>query len=79
MTKRVFFDPRTGALWRTLSSSNLYLCPRDKLTPTFSERDQQCSTYVMNGPVNGYYLDIFPPIELSQMPPFVTVFMPVST
>jgi prepilin-type N-terminal cleavage/methylation domain-containing protein len=68
------FDPRTGALWPTLSSSNMYFCPRDKLTPTFNERDQQCSTYVMNGAVNGYYLDVFPVVKLSRMPPYGIVF-----
>ena len=70
----VQFDPRTGALWPMLSNSNMYFCPRDKMTPTFNERDQQCSTYVMNGAVNGYALDIFPPVKLSRMPPYGIVF-----
>jgi hypothetical protein len=68
------FDPRTGALWPSLQNSNLYFCPRDKLTPSFKQRDQQCSTYVMNGAVNGYGLDVYPPIKLSQMPPRGIVF-----
>jgi prepilin-type N-terminal cleavage/methylation domain-containing protein len=68
------FDPRTGALWPTLLNSNMYFCPRDKLTPTFNQRGQQCSTYVMNGAVNGYGLNIYPPVKWSQMPPIGIVF-----
>lgn len=74
------FDPRTGALWPTLQSSNLYFCPRDKMTPTFQQRNQQSSTYVMNGAVNGWYLDLYPPVKLSRMPPMGIVFWePVET
>jgi len=68
------FDPRTGALWPTLQSSNMYFCPRDKLVSTFSLRGQQSSTYVMNGAVNGYGRDIYPPVKLSEMPPDGVVF-----
>ena len=68
------FDSRSGAFWPILQSSNMYFCPRDRNTPTFSQRDQQSSTYVMNGAVNGYALAIFPPIKLSQMPPGGIVF-----
>jgi len=68
------FDPRTGALWPTLQNSNSFFCPRDKLSPTFRLRGQQCSTYVMNGAVNGYGRDIYPPSKLSQMPPRGIVF-----
>jgi prepilin-type N-terminal cleavage/methylation domain-containing protein len=68
------FDPRTGAFWPILQSSNMYFCPRDRNTPTFPQRDQQSSTYVMNGAVNGYDRDIFPPLKLSQMPPGGIVF-----
>jgi prepilin-type N-terminal cleavage/methylation domain-containing protein len=63
------FDPRTGALWPALSSSNAYFCPRDKMSPDFNQRDQQCSTYVMNGAVNGYSLNVFPTLKISTMPP----------
>jgi prepilin-type N-terminal cleavage/methylation domain-containing protein len=62
------FDPRTGALWPALLNSNSYFCPRDKLAPLFNQRGQQSSTYVMNGAVSGYGLDIYPPVKLSQMP-----------
>ena len=68
------FDPRTGALWPTLQSSNMYFCPRDKSTSTFSQRDQQSSTYVMNGAVNGYDRDIYPPVKLNRMTPAASSF-----
>jgi prepilin-type N-terminal cleavage/methylation domain-containing protein len=68
------FDSHTGAFWPILQSSNMYFCPRDRNTPTFPLRDQQSSTYVMNGAVNGYDLEIFPPLKLGQMPPGGIVF-----
>jgi prepilin-type N-terminal cleavage/methylation domain-containing protein len=68
------FDPRTGALWPTLLNSNSYFCPRDSATPTFSQRGQQCSTYVMNGAVNGYGRAIYPPLKSTYMPPSGIVF-----
>ncbi len=68
------FDPRTGALWPALSSSNMYFCPRDQSTATFKLRDQKCSTYVMNGAVNGYGRSVYPPDKLSQMSPNGVVF-----
>jgi prepilin-type N-terminal cleavage/methylation domain-containing protein len=68
------FDPRTGALWSSLQSSNMYFCPRDKSVSTFFLRGQQSSTYVMNGAVNGYGRDIYPAAKLSQMRPDGVVF-----
>jgi len=68
------FAPRTGAFWPSLQSSNVYFCPRDKLSPGFNQRDQQCSTYVMNGAANGYDLVIYPPVKWSRMPPLGIVF-----
>jgi len=52
----------------------MYFCPRDKSVSTFSQRGQQSSTYVMNGAVNGYGRDIYPPEKLSQMRPDGVVF-----
>jgi prepilin-type N-terminal cleavage/methylation domain-containing protein len=68
------FDPRTGVLWPTLQNSNMYLCPRDKSTWTFSQRGQQCSTYVMNGALDGYDRTNYPPVKLSRMQPRGIVF-----
>jgi prepilin-type N-terminal cleavage/methylation domain-containing protein len=63
------FESRTGALWPMLLNSNVYFCPRDKISPNFKRRDQQCSTYVMNGAVNGYDLAVYPAVKLNRMPP----------
>jgi len=68
------FDPRTGALWPTLLNSNSYFCPRDKMDRLFGTRDQQSSTYVMNGAVTGYGLMVYPPVKLSEMPATGIVF-----
>ena len=68
------FDPRTGAFWPALQTSNMYFCPRDRYVSSFSLRGQQSSTYVMNGAVNGYGRDIYPPAKLSRMPPNGIVF-----
>jgi prepilin-type N-terminal cleavage/methylation domain-containing protein len=68
------FDPPTGALWPILLNSNSYFCPRDKSSPNFSERDQQSSTYVMNGAVNGYNRVIYPAVKSTRMPPQGIVF-----
>jgi prepilin-type N-terminal cleavage/methylation domain-containing protein len=62
------FDPRTGALWASLQNSNSYFCPRDRSDPLFIQRDEQSSTYVMNGAVTGFDLAIYPPVKLGQMP-----------
>jgi prepilin-type N-terminal cleavage/methylation domain-containing protein len=63
------FDPRTGAMWPILSSSNSYFCPRDTASTTFKQRDQQCSTYVMNGAINGYDRAIYPLVKWTHVPP----------
>ena len=52
----------------------MYFCPRDVNISTFTLRGQQSSTYVMNGAVNGYGRDIYPPVKLSRMPPNGIVF-----
>jgi prepilin-type N-terminal cleavage/methylation domain-containing protein len=62
------FDPRTGAFWPDLLNSNSYFCPRDRYAANFLQRDQQSSTYVMNGAVNDY-TSMYPPVKLSSMPP----------
>jgi len=62
------FNVETGLFWNTLKNAKLYFCPRDgPSVPHFSERDQQISSYVMNGAVNGY--DVLPSLKLSQMAP----------
>jgi prepilin-type N-terminal cleavage/methylation domain-containing protein len=70
----VRFASQTGAFWPVLQSTNLYFCPRDKYASGFSQRDQQSSTYVMNGAVNGYDRCVYPPVKLDRMPPNGIVF-----
>jgi hypothetical protein len=43
-------------------------------TPLFSQREQQVSSYVMNGAVCGYDRRVFPCVKLSQMMPEAVVF-----
>jgi len=68
------FDVRTGALWNTMQSAKMYFCPRDLNFGTFNARQQQSSTYVMNGAVNGYGLAIYPTVKISRMRPDGIVF-----
>ena len=51
------FRITNGQLWRYVNmSSNLYRCPKDfkPSDPLWPTRDQQLSSYCMNGSVNGY-------------------------
>jgi prepilin-type N-terminal cleavage/methylation domain-containing protein len=56
------FDIKTGLLWPTLHDQKVYVCPSDKVDQArFSkheggvvQRDQQLSTYAMNGAATGY-------------------------
>ena len=69
------FQVETGVFWSTLKNPKLYFCPQDGPTvPHFAERDQQISSYVMNGAVNGYTNVIYPTTKLGQMPPTGVVF-----
>lgn len=76
----VNFDPTTGQLWPTLKNAKLYLCPSDNLQMVrwsiHRQRDmprqQQISSYAMNGGVIGYswvYEHTHPPAKLAQMQP----------
>jgi len=63
------FRAETGVFWPTLQNPKLYWCPQDKPThPMFKYRDQQSSSYVMNGAVNGYHRDLYPPLHLGAFP-----------
>jgi len=62
------FKVQTGVFWPILQNPKLYFCPRDgPNVPHFQEREQQISSYVMNGAVNGYERVIYPPTKLGQM------------
>src|SRR5215471_11899780 len=48
------FKASTGVFWKTLGQLRLYFCPRDYTNaPSFLKREQQTSSYVMNGAVCG--------------------------
>src|SRR6185369_4907605 len=72
------FKTETGTLWPALHTPNVYVCPMDKPTlARFSqhsgqveEREQQLSSYAMNGAVVGFKEFSnrpLPPVKLSAM------------
>ena len=69
------YQAQTGLFWDILHDSRMYLCPMDHTnTPLFARRNQQTSSYVMNGAVIGYKRMIFPPVKLSSLAPEAVVF-----
>jgi prepilin-type N-terminal cleavage/methylation domain-containing protein len=64
------FQVQTGSFWPVLGNQKLYFCPSDDTnSPLFKLRDQQISSYVMNGAVCGYDRGLNPPVKLSQLSP----------
>jgi prepilin-type N-terminal cleavage/methylation domain-containing protein len=76
------FNVRTGLFWDTLRNPNLYFCPMDNPTlARFSahdnqveQRQQQLSSYAMNGAVIGYMYMIYPPVKLGSISPEACAF-----
>ena len=69
------FKVQTGVFWATLRNPKLYFCPRDNPSnPLFHLRQQQISSYVMNGAVTGYGRDLYPPLKLGAFDPQAVVF-----
>lgn len=69
------FKVESGLLWKTLQAPKLYWCPQDKPThPQFQHRQQQISSYVMNGAVNGYTRVVYPPLKLAAFSPDAVAF-----
>lgn len=69
------FKVQTGLFWPTLHDPHLYMCPMDRTdTPLFAQREQQISSYVMNGAVIGYKRELFPCVKLGRMAPEAVVF-----
>jgi prepilin-type N-terminal cleavage/methylation domain-containing protein len=66
-----------GVFWPLLHSAKIYVCPGDNLQMFhFSnndqanvQRQQQLSTYAMNGAVIGFMRMSYPPVRLSQLRP----------
>ncbi|MGH7952936.1 MAG: type II secretion system protein, partial [Limisphaerales bacterium] len=64
------FNIEGGLLWPMLRDRRLYMCPMDYTnTPLFHQRDQQLSSYAMNGAVVGYYATNFPAEKMGRMRP----------
>ncbi len=69
------FKANTGLFWKTLGNPKLYMCPMDgSNTPLFSLRDQQISSYAMNGAVIGYDLTNYPAVKLASLAPSAVAF-----
>jgi len=64
------FDVKTGLLWDTLRNPAIYFCPMDHAgNSLFDARQQQISSYAMNGAVIGFGSMIYPPVKLSAVRP----------
>jgi len=63
------FKVQTGSFWPVLANPRMYFCPGDNTNNAlFKMRDQQISSYVMNGAVCDYD-NTNPPVRLSQLSP----------
>jgi prepilin-type N-terminal cleavage/methylation domain-containing protein len=59
-----------GLIWPTLKDQRLYMCPMDYTnTPLFQERDQQLSSYAINGAIIGFDRTNYPAEKLGAMRP----------
>lgn len=64
------FKIEGGLLWPTLGTRKLYLCPMDNTNVAlFHQRDQQLSSYAMNGAAVGFERALFPPLKMSALKP----------
>ena len=60
------FRVETGIFWDTVKNRKLYACPMDH-PEQHPERDQQITSYVMNGAVIGYERAAYPPVRAMKM------------
>jgi prepilin-type N-terminal cleavage/methylation domain-containing protein len=72
------FKVNTGLFWPTLQNPKIYFCPMDNKPGATQysasqgmdmQRQQQISSYAMNGAAVGYMSMIYPPVQLDQMQP----------
>src|ERR1039457_7008518 len=64
------FKVQTGSFWPVLANQRMYFCPSDDTNSAlFKMRDQQISSYVMNGAVCGFDRGMNPPVKLARLPP----------
>jgi len=69
------FKAQTGLFWNTLHDSRIYMCPMDNTNlPLFTQRDQQISSYVLNGAVSGYDRMLSTCVRLGSMSPTAIAF-----
>ena len=69
------FRAETGLFWSTLHAPKIYVCPMDNVSQArYSQafgatvqREQQLSSYAMNGAVTGYERQLEKPVRLSAM------------
>jgi prepilin-type N-terminal cleavage/methylation domain-containing protein len=69
------FKAETGTLWPSLHTPKVYVCPMDNPTQArysahdgqIEERDQQLSSYAMNGAVVGFMRQTATPVKLSAL------------
>jgi prepilin-type N-terminal cleavage/methylation domain-containing protein len=64
------FKASTGVFWNVIRDAKLYMCPMDNTnTPLFAQRDQQISSYVLNGAVCGYNRMLSRCVRLGEIAP----------
>jgi prepilin-type N-terminal cleavage/methylation domain-containing protein len=64
------FKVETGSFWQILKNPKLFFCPSDNTnSPLFKLREQQISSFVMNGAVCGYERALYPSPKLSNFSP----------
>lgn len=69
------FNIKAGLFWTELQSEKVYMCPMDNTnSPLFLERNQQISSYVMNGAVCGYNRAKYPCVKSSSIVPDAVAF-----
>lgn len=69
------FNIKAGLFWSELQNEKVYMCPMDiTSSPLFLKRNQQISSYVMNGAVCGYNRANYPSIKSSSVVPDAVAF-----
>src|ERR1022692_4966855 len=64
------FKIEKGLIWPTLKEQRLYMCPMDNTnTALFRQRDQQLSSYAINGAIVGFMRTNYPAEKLGAMRP----------
>lgn len=69
------FKAETGLLWPALGVPKVYVCPMDdpvkarysRSQGVVEQRQQQLSSYAMNGAVVGYAARVYPPVKMASM------------